>query len=32
MEIFLLGVLVTLVKLSDFATIIPGVSLGRSAR
>ena len=27
MEIFLLGVLVTLVKLNDFATIIPGVSL-----
>jgi paraquat-inducible protein A len=27
MEIYLLGVLVTLVKLSDFATIIPGVSL-----
>lgn len=27
MEIFLLGVLVTLVKLTDFATIIPGVSL-----
>lgn len=27
MEIFLLGVLVTLVKLTDFANIIPGVSL-----
>lgn len=27
MEIFLLGILVTLVKLTDFATIIPGVSL-----
>jgi paraquat-inducible protein A len=27
MEIMLLGVLVTLVKLTDFATIIPGVSL-----
>jgi len=27
MEIFLLGVLVTLVKLTDFASIIPGVSL-----
>lgn len=27
MEILLLGVLVTLVKLTDFATIIPGVSL-----
>ena len=27
MEIMLLGVLVTLVKLTDFAIIIPGVSL-----